>query len=646
MARIAIVIGVNKPKKLTPLQGAVTDALAFGVWIAKQGFDEVKTFTDDKNAVAYQDIFAEVDRVVKAATYSQLVIYFAGHGFQNGGSEVWLLSGAPNNPGEAISVEASVMASRESGLTSVVFISDACRSIPSGMPDSNVFGISIFPNEALNRQTRPEVDRLFATLPSLVAVEAAKADDKARRGGVFTREFMQSYHNPPHDLIERVPENGELVEVVTNRKLKDLVREMVEDAAFGEMPKAGQLPEFILESVQAYVGLVQRAPPDVGPPADLENFARPDRRPNLRSEVRPEVRPEIRPEIAPEIRPEVRPEIGPEIRPDIRPEIGPETRPDTRSSSGRPQRAPAVAALAREAIDTAARGQGADAAAAVLRGSALGNKISEAILGFLRVAPVDHFETKTGFAVTGARVVSANSPRFSAEVLGTEFVRLQPEEEGAPSASVLIQFEGGNGTVLPGLRGYIGHIFVDDGAVTNVNYVPSTNSVDRWREYQYVQADVEALRATVAAAAGLGVFRVEPREARPFADKMRQFKVLDPTLGLYAAYAYASAGLDQEVSSVLQYMRTDLNAELFDIAMLARRAVRPHEVGPNDPDPLAILPFCPMLRQGWSLLEVREAQLPDAVRQAQNWLLPALWSTFAPEGVELLRQAMLRGDFR
>ena len=622
MARIAIVIGVNKPKKLTPLQGAVTDALAFGVWIAKQGFDEVKTFTDDKNAVAYQDIFAEVDRVVKAATYSQLVIYFAGHGFQNGGSEVWLLSGAPNNPGEAISVEASVMASRESGLTSVVFISDACRSIPSGMPDSNVFGISIFPNEALNRQTRPEVDRLFATLPSLVAVEAAKADDKARRGGIFTREFMQSYHNPPHDLIERVPENGELVEVVTNRKLKDLVREMVEDAAFGEMPKAGQLPEFILESVQAYVGRVDRA--------SLESFARPDRRPDLGAELGPEIRPEI----------------APEIRPDIRPEIGPETRPDTRSSSGRPQRAPAVAALAREAIDTAARGQGADAAAAVLRGSALGNKISEAILGFLRVAPVDHFETKTGFAVTGARVVSANSPRFSAEVLGTEFVRLQPEEEGAPSASVLIQFEGGSGTVLPGLRGYIGHIFVDDGAVTNVNYVPSTNSVDRWREYHYVQADVEALRATVAAAAGLGVFRVEPREARPFADKMRQFKVLDPTLGLYAAYAYASAGLDQEVSSVLQYMRTDLNAELFDVAMLARRAVRPHEVGPNDPDPLAILPFCPMLRQGWSLLEVREAQLPDAVRQAQNWLLPALWSTFAPEGVELLRQAMLRGDFR
>lgn len=225
-------------------------------------------------------------------------------------------------------------------------------------------------------------------------------------------------------------------------------------------------------------------------------------------------------------------------------------------------------------------------------------------------------------------------------------MRLQPEEDGVPSASVLIQFEGGNGTVLPGLRGYIGHIFVDDGMVTNVNYVPSTNNVDRWREYQFVQADVEALRAAVAAAAGLGVFRVDPQEAEPFADKIRDLKVFDPTLGVYAAYAYASAGLGRDVGSVLQAMRRDLNAELFDVAMLARRGVRPHEVGPNDPDPLAILPFCPMLRQGWSLLQVCEAQLPDPVRQAQNWLLPALWSTFASEGVGLLRQAMLRGDFR
>ena len=35
------------------------------------------------------------------------------------------------------------------------------------------------------------------------------------------------------------------------------------------------------------------------------------------------------------------------------------------------------------------------------------------------------------------------------------------------------------------------------------------------------------------------------------------------------SYAYASAGLDQEVKSVRQYMRDDLKTELYDVVMLA-----------------------------------------------------------------------------
>jgi len=115
------------------------------------------------------------------------VIYFAGHGLRNGGSEIWLLSGAPNNASEAISVEASVMAARESGLASVVFISDACRSIPSGQQNNCLVGGSIFPNEALNRRTRPEIDRLFATLPSLVAVEMTRRMTR-RAAKAYSRE--------------------------------------------------------------------------------------------------------------------------------------------------------------------------------------------------------------------------------------------------------------------------------------------------------------------------------------------------------------------------------------------------------------------------------------------------------------------------
>jgi hypothetical protein len=592
MSRIAIVIGVNKPRAPAPLQGAVTDAKAFADWIARQGF-EVKSFTDDAGAVAFANVFAEVERVVDAATYSQIVVYFAGHGFQNGGSEVWLLSGAPNNPGEAISIEASVMAARESGLTSVVFISDACRSIPTGIQNNRVDGVSIFPNVPLNRRTRPEIDRLFATLPSLVAVEAVNANDKARREGIFTREFIKGYLDPPATFVDKVTVNGQLVEVVTNRKLKELVRELVEDAAFEELPKAGQLPEFILESVEAYVGRVERAPQS-RETGGLEGLRR----------------------------------------------GGAPAKPKRSAAT-----APSVAVVARRAIDAASRREGtaAEAAAADSDNQPLG--IGDAIVRFSSPTLVQSFETRTGFSVTGARVVDAKSPLFAANLLGDQLVRLQPEDGDPPSASVLIQFEGGNGTVLPGLRGYIGHVFVDGSGVANVNYVPSANTL-RWQDYQYVRERVEALRATVAACAGLGVFRISPQEAESFAETIRQLKVFDPTLGLYAAYAYASAGLERDVQSVLQYMRRDLRAELFDIAMLGRRGVRPREADPAQANALPILPFCPMLRQGWSLLAVREAELPDAVRNARDWLLPSLWTTFAPEGVSLLKQAIERGDFR
>jgi len=43
---------------------------------------------------------------------------------------------------------------------------------------------------------------------------------------------------------------------------------------------------------------------------------------------------------------------------------------------------------------------------------------------------------------------------------------------------------------------------------------------------------------------------------------------------------------------------------------------------------------------------VREARLSEVVLAARDWLLPALWTTFAPEGVKLLRDAIAKGDFR
>jgi len=181
------------------------------------------------------------------------------------------------------------------------------------------------------------VDRLFATLPSLVAVEAAKADDKARRGGIFTREFMQSYHNPPHDLIDACRKTA------NSWRWSPTASSRTWSARWSKTPhsvkcrRQGNCRNLILESVQAYVGRVDRA--------SLESFARPDRRPDLGPSL-------------------VQKSVPKSLRKSDRKLVRTFARNETRygGEPRRPQRAPAVAALAREAIDTAARGQGADAA--------------------------------------------------------------------------------------------------------------------------------------------------------------------------------------------------------------------------------------------------------------------------------------------
>ena len=66
-------------------------------------------------------------------------------------------------------------------------------------------------------------------------------------------------------------------------------------------------------------------------------------------------------------------------------------------------------------------------------------------------------------------------------------------------------------TALAALRGYICHVLVDDNCVTNVSYVSSDNS-SRWPDYLQRRERIEGLRAAAAAAARMGVFRLDNKQ--------------------------------------------------------------------------------------------------------------------------------------
>jgi hypothetical protein len=256
------------------------------------------------------------------------------------------------------------------------------------------------------------------------------------------------------------------------------------------------------------------------------------------------------------------------------------------------------------------------------------------------------FETQTGFIIRGARIADAalspsahsqfdllhdpNDPRGEA-------IRIHP---GIPAQSVVVVLQDGRSAVLPALQGYTAHALFDEGGLANVSYVPSSNSW-RWSDYNARREDIDRFRALVALAVERNTFQVRSdREANELAQQIRVVKSLDPTLGLYAAYAFAQAGRDAQVRDIAGFMRDDLKADLFDVAMLAGFAESP----PANTQPP--VPFCPMLTQGWNLLRAYDVKLPDVLTEASKFLSNSLWSTFTRRGTTIVIDAIKSGELR
>jgi len=578
MQRAAIVVGVNRTGDLPVLNAAVDGAGQVGDWLRREGF-QVRRFLDTKRPVVAGDLFSAIHELVDKGTLEQLVIYFSGHGFLNNGSEHWMLSGAPDNPNEAVSLAESTELARQCGIPSVVFISDACRSVPQTLRADRVRGSLIFPNQAPAAGVDVEVDRFFATLPGDPALELSLSESVGQFEGIYTSCFLEAFRHPEDGMIRTVSIDGATARVVPNRSLKGYLTREVNRVAQAKSIKLRQLPQSIVESGESvYLGRVARrrgggtrglgepAAETVVTPSDVARF-----------------------ELA---------------------------RVSTRGVD--------AAAFDAPAIKGTAASSGFDA--------------SVALLG--RTDAPTHFETETGVSVAGAQVASALGVDIGAELLTpggeswTALVRLHPGPQQV--GSLVLRLADGSGTVLAAVKGYIANLVVDDGRVVNVSYVPSQNSW-RWSDYQGQRARLERLRAIVAASARLGVFQVERDRAGAVADEIRYMKSIDPTLGLYAAYAYSDAGLRDHVRSVQDFMRGDLNADLFDVAMLAGTLSGTHQGPP-------VVPFCPMLGQGWGLLRVRGVRLSQALQQASDHLRPALWTTFEPTGMDIIEEAFHKGE--
>jgi hypothetical protein len=593
--RGAVVIGVNKTGGLPVLESSAIGAEAFGRWLASEDF-EVSVITDAGGPVTPTRISEAIESFVRPGNCYQLIIYFSGHGYWKNDGELWLLTDAPADANAAISWIETAEFAKDCGIPNVVLVSDACRSIPTSPQALRVRGSVIFPNETVQR-ARAKIDKFMAAAIGTAAYEVKIGNAKEN---VFTRCFLNAFTSPDPEMIQDLNVDGEIIKVIPNRRLAKYLQREVPALLSTINVQINQVPDAeVLSDDDAYIGRARSVPS-----MRLERFQRLDPR-----------------------------------------SLGDIADVTARAEPRRSTSAPVV--HLREVADmTFARALDETLHVSPERMRSLerlaeASGFNDALAQASTLSNVTNFKSQWGFAVLGepiADAIVANGEQLPVVAAGGKRPGIvNIGDHLGPACTVLIRFTNGRATPLAALQGFIGHVLVSDQAVINVSYIPSDNS-DRWRDYIHRRDRLARLRAAASAAVRFGVFRLdEKKSAAQLAEDIRVLKGLDPSLGLYAAYAYSQADQRDDIDSVREIMSQDLQADLFDVAMLTRQFATISQTS-------RVVPFCPMLTQGWNLLRARGVQLPRVLDEAEDELEQGLWTTFKPIRAQLIFDAARRGE--
>ncbi len=252
----------------------------------------------------------------------------------------------------------------------------------------------------------------------------------------------------------------------------------------------------------------------------------------------------------------------------------------------------------------------------------------------------ESFETQTGFTIIGGQIVDVIVKNNQRDIfIENNRTQIRVHEDNSILSALFI-LRSGQSIPLAVLKGYIGTLVFDEDRLLTVNYTPSKNNY-KFYDFQRREKEINFVRAFVASSANEG-FDYQKTFAKEFNKDgnfyyddtggfLRREKSLDPSLGLYAIYAYRQAGQFKDIQSVYRYMNEEEDHILFDVAMLAKKLNKTkHEIAP----------FCPMLSLGWAYRRQFEEKISRIVDEASQFLIPSLWTTFDEPGTIMLTKAI------
>ena len=578
-----MLIGVDQTGDFPKLKDAASGARRVKQWADSQDMEPATLITDDRSKpVTYERIKKAIWDIVGLGTIDQLVVYFAGHGANVEGNERWLLSGAPRDTGEAVNMAGSELLARYCGIPHVVLISDACRTAAEGVRAQLVKGRDIFPNDLTGDLTKP-VDQFWACALGRTAVELSSNATAEGYRAIFTESLLHALNGGDPDLLD---EAGVKDAYIRPRPLKRHLEQDVPRriAQLGVQGSVLQVPDAIITSDErAWISRLGRT----GHAAPRPKQGR------RRGEVH-----RVQSRVLPP------PTTATLLGTLIAPAIGGNVDTLNHELNGWRRSAPHSAEIADSLVMTARP--------------------------FGELAR----EVDSGFGVRGARIAEIHCSRGRGELLAEGAAAIVHDIGGLPGASVLLVFESGTGVVLPVIPGFFAGLTLDENELVDVAYEPSAGS--RLADAFKRQArEFRALRAVASTSTRNGAFRLRGEQPDSFATSMLYDQGPDPTLAVYAAYAYLETqrlDLIRDASSSL-YRRFDFR--VFDVALLAGE-LEGRRVDTSDD----VMPFVPMLSRGWALLSALRVELIPAFKDLEQTLVPSVWTMFGPEGVELVRSAV------
>jgi Caspase domain len=588
MVRAGIFIGVDKCGDLRKLNDAAAGAKRMHEWALEQGMHDkthAKLITDaDGQKVQPDQIFDAVYEICGGAGVDQLIVYFAGHGINLQYSDRWLLTEAPVKPYAAVDAKASVERARMCGIPHVVMISDACRVAPEGIQNQNVQGIPIFPNTSGGEKAKP-VDEFVACYLGRTATEVKDpALEAANYSALYTDALLDALLGTRPEVLEP-GETGDTAKYVKPEGLRDYLAFEIPRRvkALRLEKKVNQNPDALILSQKSWL-------------ARIEATAAATRGAGL-------------PPVVP---------------------------------IGAPP--PSLRTLSVELTAFASEGRHDDVEQALQEAVATGVPGAAQFVGGLqRIAQPfgpDHFESECGIKVRGARIVDFVAPRVTqCKILGNERNLLRIDMFERPGVSVLLRLDNGTTCVIPVIEGFLAAVTFDQDELVDVAYEPSANTW-RWNLYKQRAPEVRALRAVAATASRHGRFRLDLGEAATVGKQMQYAKGIDPTLAVYSAYAYNDLQLIDRVQHMSALLSGDVGLTFFDLELIGRRLV-----GKSiDYTSQRVVPFLPLLSQGWSLLRAHRVKLHPDLDDIEQSLRNSLWTQFDERGIQKLERAMLSTD--